>query len=218
LNWWFYYAYKEKFGAELSRKSKCMDSMTKLMVKDFVDAESQFQSANELLRAEITKTGNLYQKIVMQLKLSKIIAVVIKIIVAAGGLTMVIGPDQSVIRAMGILVAIAATYEGIFLNHKKLLAADEAATVYKLFLDSINFRMQSAILKCQQSHRDDPSSHEWWKDAAEVFTRMREDCFNTRTKIETALNEVNREALRALSIEAAKAELSNAPKTFARNM
>jgi hypothetical protein len=186
-------------------------------------AQKKLNEYGKLTFEEINRMCIAHQILQVQLIRTKAIAIAIKIVVAAGGLVMIAGANPTITRIFGILVATAATYDAIFLNHKKLLAVDEAATAYRLFHEANNFHFQTELagfVNQFQSLSSPPftndknlKSNEARDGVIKLFERTRKKYFDTRMQIEKALSDVNRDALRALSVEAAKAAIPGASAT-----
>src|SRR4029077_17234604 len=122
----------------------------------------------------------------------RITAIAIKLVVVAGGIVIVAGPGQLASRIIGILVALAASFDGIFLNHKRLLVAEEAVSIFKLLLETVHADIGDQLLfvkKCQ-----DAKSEDYVKPVTEFMISTREELSDMRTKIQLALQQVDREA------------------------
>ena len=172
------------------------------LVRSFSLAQAAFD--NELKTTEQAKvsTENGF-------KLSKRFALGLKLIAFFGGLAILVGLGDGVTRCFGILVAVAVGIDGIFLNHAKLMAREQAVDAYEVLLERITNRFQNEHLPLVQIQSSQPD--EFKKRMIVMLTSLRNELFKTRQEIAKALKAVNREALKTLSLQVPIQGIPNVP-------
>jgi hypothetical protein len=141
--------------------------------------------------------------------LSRRSALILKIIAFFGGLAVLIGVGETATRFFGILVAVAVGVDGIFLNHGKLMAYEQATAAYEGLLDRIKNSFQNEHVPLVKFQTTKPG--EFAEGMIAMLTRLRNELFTERQKISKALKEFDREALKAYSLQSQIPGIPNVP-------